>query len=606
MDQSRELWPLYRRLLGYVKPYRVRLVMGIVLAVVYSAANAATLGVVQTVWKGVFERGGETMGWAQAVAYAGLLPLVMTVRGICDFGTTYLMNWVGGRVVNDLRSLLFEHLQTLSLDYFTETQTGELISRATNDVGAVQTSITTVVADIVKQPCTLIGVLAKMLMMDWRLTLGTLVLFPLCLVPITVYGRRIRKAAKPMQEHQASLVSVLHEALVGMRVVKAFGMEAREAEEFRKLCRNYFSQRMRIVRARAISTPIIEIISGVGAAFVFLYAYWTGMPPSTLVAMAVGMFLMYEPVKKLGGVQMQLQESLSAAQRIFQVLDTKSTVIESPQAHALQPLRQSIRFENVSFHYGENGAALESVTVEVPAGTVVAVVGASGAGKTTLFNLVPRFYDPTSGAITIDGVDIREGTFKSLRDQIGLVTQETFLFNDTVGNNIAYGKPGATHEEIVSAAQRAHAHEFIMETPQGYDTVIGEAGMRLSGGQRQRLAIARAVLKDPPILLLDEATSALDTESERVVQAALDDLMWGTPSPGFGAAGPPSPGYGETSGKQKKTHTMLVIAHRLSTVQHADRIIVLDKGRIVEEGTHNELLGRGQAYKRLYEMQFRG
>jgi len=585
MRTKLEIWPLYRRLLGYVRPYRGRLVMGILLAVAYSASNAATLGVVKKVWSGVFEQ-GQTIGWGQALAYASLLPLVMIVRGACDFGTTYLMNWVGGRVVNDLRSLLFEHLQTLSLDYFTDTQTGELISRATNDVGAVQNSITIVVADILKQPCTLIGVLATLLAVDWKLTLFTLVLFPLCLVPITVYGRRIRRAARPMQEHQASLVSVLHEALVGMRVVKAFGMEAREAADFRKLCRDFFGQRMRIVRAKAISTPLIEMISGVGAAFVFLYAYRTGMAPSTLVTMALGLFFLYEPVKKLSGVQMQLQESLSAAQRIFQVLDTKPTVVESPQARELKPLQRSIRFENVSFCYGGDGAALESVNVEVPAGSVVAVVGASGAGKTTLFNLVPRFYDPTSGAVKIDGVDIREGTFKSLRDQIGLVTQETFLFNDTVANNIAYGKPGASREEIISAARRAHAHEFILQTPHGYDTVIGEAGMKLSGGQRQRLAIARAVLKDPPILLLDEATSALDTESERVVQAALDELMWG--------------------GRKQKSHTMLVIAHRLSTVQHADRIIVLEKGRVVEEGTHDQLVARGGVYKRLHDLQFQG
>ena len=585
MSKMPDIWPIYKRLFGYVKPYRLRLAGGILLAIAYSASNGATLLVVKMVWAKVFEQANQqNLTWLQALAYAGLVPFIMAVRGVCDFGTTYLMNWVGGKVVNDLRVLLFEHLQSLSIDYFTGAQTGELISRSTNDVVAIQNSITTVVADIVKQPGTLIFVLATLFGLDWRLTLATLVLFPLCLVPILVYGRRIRKAAKAMQEHQASLVSVLHEALVGMRVVKAFGMEAREAADFRKLCSRLFSQRMRIVRSKAISTPLIEMISGVGAAFVFLYAYKMDMPASTLVGMAVGLFFLYEPVKKLSGVQMQLQESLSAAERIFQVMDTKPSVVESPQAIDLPRMRQAIRYEKVSFHYGDNGAVLDEVNLEIPAGSIMAIVGASGAGKTTLFNLIPRFYDPTGGVVTIDGRDIRRGTFQSLRGQIGLVTQETFLFNDTVANNIAYGKPGASREEIVDAAKRAHADDFIAEMPNQYDTIIGESGAKLSGGQRQRIAIARAILKDPPILLLDEATSALDTESERAVQAALDDLMW--------------------SGKQRKAHTMLVIAHRLSTVQHADCIIVIDKGRIVEKGTHEQLLALGQVYKRLYEMQF--
>ncbi|MGO9527556.1 MAG: ABC transporter ATP-binding protein [Verrucomicrobiia bacterium] len=608
-DKSRDNWALYKRLFVYVKPYRARLIGGIVFGVLYGPANGAVLQVVRKAWAWAFES-NWSYPWWQMVGIAVLLPVAMIARGTFDFLGTYLLNWVGLRVVMDMRVRLFEHLESMSLDFFTDAQTGELISRVTNDVGLVQQSISTVVEDVVKQPVALISVLAWLVYTDWKLTAAALVLFPICLIPITIFGRKTRKASRASQRDQASLLAVLHEAIVGLRVIKAFSMEEREAADFRKLCRDVFTQRMRVIRARALSSPMIEVVSGFGGMAAFLYAYHVQVKGSELVSMGLGLFMLYEPVKKLSRVHLQIEESMGGTERIFQLLDTKPTVVESPRARVLPPLRQSIRFENVSFSYGENGAALESVNVEVLAGTVVAVVGASGAGKTTLFNLVPRFYDPTSGAVKIDGVDIREGTFQSLRDQIGLVTQETFLFNDTVGVNIAYGKPGATQEEIISAAKRAHADEFIMQTPHGYDTVIGEAGMRLSGGQRQRLAIARAVLKNPPILLLDEATSALDTESERVVQAALDELMWGSPSPagaGYGATRTPSPqgsGFGGAGGQTHKAHTMLVIAHRLSTVQHADRIIVLEKGRVVEEGTHDHLLARGRVYKRLYELQF--
>jgi subfamily B ATP-binding cassette protein MsbA len=323
---------------------------------------------------------------------------------------------------------------------------------------------------------------------------------------------------------------------------------------------------------------------------VFVYAYHANLQGSQLVSVALGLILMYEPVKKISRVHMVIQESIAGAERVFRVLDHKPTVVEKPTANVLPRFRQSIRFEHATFHYdgataGDLPSVLDDVDLEIRAGSLVAIVGPSGAGKTTLLNLVPRFYDPTNGAVKIDGVDIRDVTFKSLRDQIGLVTQETFLFNDTVANNIAYGKPGATKEEIINAAKRAHAHEFILQMPGQYDTVIGESGVKLSGGQRQRLAIARAILKSPPILLLDEATSALDTESERTVQAALDELMW--------------------SDRQKQQHTMLVIAHRLSTVQHADRIVVLDAGRISEEGTHEQLLAHGRIYRRLHELQFK-
>ncbi len=576
--------PQYRRLWTYVKPYRGRLAGGVAFGILYGPANAAVLSVVSKIWKRVFEQSAGNLSLWQAFAIAMLLPAAMVARGACDFLGTYLMNWVGLRAVMDLRERLFDHLQALSLDFYSGTQTGELISRVTNDVGTVQQAISNVIEDVVKQPVTLVCVLGWLFYHDWRLTLATLVLFPICLVPIMVYGRKTRVASRKTQEHQATLVSVLHEAIAGFRVVKAFGMEERESQDFQNLTRRVFRERMKVIRARAISGPIIEMVSGFGAAFVFVYAFVAQMPSSELISFALGLFMLYDPVKKISRVNLQVQESMSGAERVFEILDTKSSVVEAPQAIALPRLRQAIRYENVSFRYGTNGAVLEEVNLEIPAGTIMAIVGASGAGKTTLFNLIPRFYDPTGGAVTIDGQDIRQGTFQSLRSQIGLVTQETFLFNDTVASNIAYGKPGATRAEIIDAAKRAHADDFIVGMPNQYDTIIGESGAKLSGGQRQRIAIARAILKNPPILLLDEATSALDTESERAVQAALDDLMW--------------------SGKQRKAHTMLVIAHRLSTVQHADCIIVLEKGCIVEKGTHDQLLARGQIYKRLYEMQF--
>ncbi len=588
MGNVRNLLPLYRRLLSFVRPYRGRLIGGITFGVLYGPANVAVLAVVKRVWARFFEEGiGEMAAW-QVIAVAMLLPLAMLGRGLCDFWGTYLMNWVGLRTVMDLRVRMFEHLQELSLDFYTGTRAGELMSRVTNDAGLVQQAISNVIEDIVKEPVTLVCVLGWLLYTDWKLTVTGLVLFPVCLVPIIVYGRRTRKASRAAQEHQASLLTVLHEAIAGLRVIKAFSMEERETEDFRELNRSFFRQRMRVVRSKAISTPMIELVAGLGGALVFLYACSAGLEGSKLIAFGLGLFMLYAPVKKISRVQLQIQESLGGAERIFQLLDQQPTVVESPTAKTLPRFTRSIRFENVMFNYeqpveGFDSAVLDDVNLEVPAGSLVAIVGASGSGKTTLFNLAARFYDPTSGAVRFDGLDIREATFASLRAQIGLVTQETFLFNDTVANNIAYGKPGAPREEIINAALRAHSHDFIQQMPQQYDTVVGDLGVKLSGGQRQRLAIARAILKNPPILLLDEATSALDTESERVVQAALDDLMWGS---------------------TKRQLTMIVIAHRLSTVQHADCIIVLDKGCIVERGTHEELVKREGIYKRLYELQF--
>ena len=575
----------YLRLLGYVKPYRGRLVTGIVFGIACAPLNVAVLAVIQRVWKQFFEQGVAGWTWWQAAGVALLLPAAMAGRGVCDFASVYLLNWVGMRAVMDLRTRMFAHLQRLSLDYYTGTRTGELMSRVTNDTSAVQFGLANVIEDIVKEPFTLIGVFGWLVYTDWKLSLVGLTILPVCLIPIVVFGRRTRKASRLMQMSQADLLAVLQESVAGVRVIRAFGMEASETADFQKICQEFFNQRMRIIRARAVNTPLIELVAGAGGALVFIYAFYVGIEGSKLIAFGLGLFMLYAPVKKLSRVHLQIQETLAAGDRIFQVLDEQPSVVETVTPKEMPRFSRAIEFDHVTFRYAGAGdkLVLADVNLQIPAGSLTALVGSSGAGKTTLFNLVPRFYDPASGTVRIDGRDIREVSFAALRRQIGLVTQETFLFNDTVANNIAYGQTGAPRDAIIAAAKRAHAHDFIMQMPQQYDTPTGDLGVKLSGGQRQRLAIARAILKNPPILLLDEATNALDTESERAVQAALDDLMWGT---------------------NQRTLTMLVIAHRLSTVQHADQIVVLDQGQIVEQGTHAELIALGKTYKRLYDLQF--
>ncbi len=571
----RNEWSTYRRLISYSRPYSGRLIAGICFGIVFGGSITGLLVGLQKTMTTVF--GNEAPSLKAVLAVAMLLPLVALLRGVGDFMSTYLIEWVGNRVVLDLRTQLFKHLQNLSLGFFGRVKTGDVISRITNDAALVERAVAMVMSDLAKQPFVLLSAVGYLIYLDGKLALISLVLFPICILPVAMFGRKVRRSAREGQQRVADLVSIIEENILGVRIVKAFGMEPYEIGRFVERCRGVFSRAMKVTRARAAVDPIIVLISVTGCSLVLLYAQWARMPFADFFVFGVAMVVMYEPVKRLSKVHLNIQQSSAAADRIFELLDEPIRVTERPGAATFQEPLQAVHFEQVSFAYDE-APVLREISFSAARGQVVALVGSSGSGKTTLVSLLPRFYDVTGGCIRINGHDVRDLTLASLRRQIGIVTQETVLFNDTVARNIAYGQDETTREAVMEAARRANAHEFIEALPEGYDTIIGERGMRLSGGQRQRLAIARALLRNPPILILDEATSALDTESERLVQGALEALMAG--------------------------RTVLAIAHRLSTVQHADCILVLDQGRIAESGTHTELLARGGLYRRLYEMQF--
>jgi subfamily B ATP-binding cassette protein MsbA len=498
-------------------------------------------------------------------------------RGAGYFISKYYVEWVGHRVVMDVRNAVFAHLNDLSVQYISKSRTGELMSRTTNDTQMVERAVSTVIGDLVREPFVLLAGITALLMLDARLAAISLIVFPVCIIPVTVFGRRVRRLSREGQAYLADLASIQQEAITGSRVVKAFGMEAFEMKKFSDRCRNVFRRRVKITAAKAAVQPLIEFISILAVCLVLVYARWAGLTWDRLFTFLGALILMYDPVKKISRMQMTIQQSAASADRIFEILDAEVSVKDRPGAVPLEQPIRDIRFRKVGFSYGE-GMVFDDIDLDVKAGECIAIVGSSGTGKTTFVGLLPRFYDVTKGSIEINGRDLRDYTLSSLRGVTGLVTQDTILFNDTVANNIAYGRADMPQEAIREAAQRAHAHEFIEELPNGYQSIIGERGMLLSGGQRQRLAIARALLLNPPVLILDEATSALDTESERYVQAALDALMQG--------------------------RTVFAIAHRLSTIRHADRIVVLDGGRIVESGTHEELLVQGGQYKYLYDLQF--
>jgi subfamily B ATP-binding cassette protein MsbA len=566
------------RLLAYARPHRARLTSALAAMLVYGAASAGLAYLIQPIFDEVLPSRRNVAGVVVAVL------LLYVAKGLGAYASTYLMADVGQRVVRDVRNRLFGHILGQSAAFFSQRAVGRLLSRLTNDVAQVQRAVSETLGDLARETLALVGFAGLLFYHDARLALVCLTGAPLVVYPLARLGQRVRRTTRRSQEALEYISHVGAEAFTGHRIVKAFGAEAREAAKFAAASQVFYRTSLKVTSALAALPPIVEFIGGIA----FVLALWYGAQEISTGQMTTGeftsfiaaLFMMYGPAKKLSRVNADLQQAAAASERIFEILDTDSEVRERPGAAPLPPFRDRIEFDDVRFAYdGAERPALDGVTCTVHAGQMLAIVGRSGAGKSTLVNLLPRFYDVTGGALRIDGRDVRDVTLASLRAQVGIVTQETVLFDDTVAANIAFGRPGATRAQIEAAAHAAHAHEFIVPLDRGYDTMIGERGQRLSGGQRQRIAIARALLRDSPILILDEATSALDTESERLVQDALATLM--------------------------RDRTALVVAHRLSTVRRADAIVVLDAGRVVETGTHESLLARNGVYARLHELQLR-
>ena len=595
------------RLVNYIRPYRIRVFLISICLIVLAVLNLFTIGSLIPLVNLLFPTSERSITLIPPVlekmnlpyiqelqAYAisnrwevflwacGILIVMGFVRFFFMYMQEFLLQWLAEKIMFDIRTQLYQHLHTLSLRFFTSKDTGSQMARVTFDVDVIGKTLTAGIGEMAKEPLILLSYLVLMFTCQWKLALLIFVFFPVTVFPLIRIGQKIRKQAKRLQEERAVLNKLLLETLSGIRIVKAFSTEEYERQRFLSRVKDLFRTTVKIIRYSALSTPLTEFIGVIGVVGTLTIAAWFvyrgELSPGVFTTFMAALLSFYQPLKRLANANNQLQQGLAGAERVFSVLDTKTEIIEKTDAKELHKPSQNIQFEKVSFSYDTGHPVLSNINVTLPINKVIAIVGPSGAGKSTLVNLLPRFYDPSEGRILIDGMELKDVSIKSLRSHMGIVTQDPFLFDDTIFNNIAYGQPDSDPERVYTAARIAHAHDFIQQLPHGYQTMIGERGTKLSGGQKQRLTIARAVLKNPSILIFDEATSSLDAESERLVQDALEKLM--------------------------ENRTTFVIAHRLSTILRADIILVLEKGHLVEVGSHKELLALDGLYKRLYQTQF--